>query len=141
MAATCAARRYDPGPAQRGRSDAELPNSSIGGGEARPPEAIRHGHGARQKCQVCGNSFGAHGVLPGSLVRPDIAAVIAQRVPAWDPGGVICHNCLNRFRGDYVRTEMERDRGELSALEEEVMHSLGDGAPLAENLNRDSTAR
>jgi uncharacterized membrane protein len=117
-----------------------MPNSQIpqsAAGEAGPPEAIRHGHGARQKCQVCGNSFGAHGVLPGSLVRPDIAAVIAQRVPAWDPRGVICHNCLNRFRADYVRAEMERDRGELSALEEEVMHSLGDGAPLAENLNRE----
>jgi uncharacterized membrane protein len=30
---------------------------------------------------------------------------------------------------------MERDRGELSALEEEVMRSLSDGALVAENLN------
>ncbi len=76
-------------------------------------------------------------MLPGSLVRPNIAALIAQRVPAWDPAGVICHNCLNGFRAEYVRAEMERDRGELSALENEVMHSVQDGALLAENLNRE----
>ena len=105
--------------------------------EAGAPAAIRRRHAARQRCQVCGTSFAAHDVLPGSLVRPNIAALIAQRVPAWDPGGVICHNCLNGFRADYVRAEMERDRGELSDLEEEEVRSLRDGAPLAENLNRE----
>jgi uncharacterized membrane protein len=106
-------------------------------GEAGAPAEIRRRHSARQKCQVCGRNFSAHDVLPGSLVRPNIAALIAQRVPAWDPGGMICRSCLNGFRAEYVRAEMERDRGELSTLENEVMHSVQDGALLAENLNRE----
>jgi uncharacterized membrane protein len=105
-------------------------------GEAGAPEAIRRGRAARQKCQICGNSFGAHDVLPGSLVHRNIAALIAQRVPAWNPSGVICRDCLNGFRAEYVRAEMARDRGELSALEEEVMRSFRDGALLAENVDR-----
>lgn len=105
--------------------------------EAGAPAAIRRRHAARQRCQFCGKSFTAQDVLPGSLVRPNIAALIAQRAPAWDPRGVICHTCLNRFRAEYVRAEMERDRGELSALEEEVMRSVDDGALLAEDLNRE----
>ena len=106
-------------------------------GHAGAPASVPHRHSARQKCQVCGNSFGAHGVLPASLVRSNIAALIAQRAPAWDSGGVICHNCLNGFRAEYVRSEMERDRGELSAAEEEVMRSVHEGALLAENLNQE----
>ncbi|MGE0259055.1 MAG: DUF1003 domain-containing protein [Alphaproteobacteria bacterium] len=77
----------------------------------------------------------AHDLLPASLVRPKIAALIVQQAAAWDPGGFICHACHNGFRAEYVRAEMERDRGELSALEEEVMRSLSDGALVAENLN------
>ena len=103
-------------------------------GEPRPPAAIRR-RTARQKCQICGNSFASHDVLPGSLVRSNIAALIAQRMPAWNPSGVICHDCLNGFRAEYVRAEMERDRGELSGVEEEVMRSLRNGALLTANVN------
>ena len=104
-------------------------------GEAKPPAAFRHNHAGRHRCQVCSRSFGAHELLPGGLVRESIAALIAKQVPGWDPSGMICHNCLNRFRMDYVRTEMESDRGELSSVEEEVMRRIGDGALIAENLN------
>ncbi len=103
---------------------------SVGGD---PPAVVPRGRTAR----FAAEAFSAHDVLPGSLVRPNIAALIEQRVPAWDPAGVICRNCLNGFRAEYVRAEMERDRGELSALENEVMHSVQDGALLAENLNRE----
>jgi uncharacterized membrane protein len=103
--------------------------------EAGRPASAPHRHAARRKCQVCGGNFSAHDVLPGSLIRPNVAALIAQRAPAWDANGVICRTCLNGFRAEYVRAEMERDRGELSALEEEVMRSLREGALLSENLN------
>ena len=86
-------------------------------------------------CQVCGNTYSAHDLLPAALVRDDIAQTIQARLPAWDAAGFICHGCLNRFRGEYIRAEMEKNRGELSALEEEVMHSLHGGALVADNLN------
>jgi uncharacterized membrane protein len=89
-----------------------------------------------RRCQVCEGNYPTHEVLPGSLVRDRIAELIAARLPAWEPGGYICRTCLNRFRAEYVRGEMEKDRGALSALEEEVMASLHDGELVADNLNQ-----
>jgi uncharacterized membrane protein len=88
-------------------------------------------------CRVCGDSFAASHVLPASLVRERVAALIAAKVPGWDGAGYICRACLSRYRGEYVRGEMENDRGELTALEEEVVKSLREGALVTDNLNRD----
>jgi uncharacterized membrane protein len=102
---------------------------------AASPEAGR-GRPTAQHCQVCGNTVAGHDALPGSLVRDNITALIAAKIPAWIPAGFICRGCLNRCRTEFVRTEMEKDRGELSALEEEVVRSLHDGALVADNLNQ-----
>lgn len=93
-------------------------------------------HGTPHRCQVCGNSFSGHNVLPASLVRDSVARLIVARFPNWDPAGFICRSCLNGFRAEYVRSEMEQDRGELSALEEEVMRSLHGSALVTDNLNQ-----
>jgi uncharacterized membrane protein len=117
-----------------------VPNSQFPqptSGDTGSPVAVRRQRTARQRCQICGNSFRTQDVLPASLVRQNLATLIAKRVPGWDPGGVICHTCLNGFRAEYVRGQMERDRGEFSALEEEVMRSVRDGALLAENVNNE----
>jgi len=104
-------------------------------GTTRPSDAAMRRHDAPHRCQVCGDSFPAHGVTPASFVRDSIVALITTRLPAWDPAGFICRSCLNRFRTEFVSAEMAKDRGELSTLEEEVMRSLHDGALVAGNLN------
>lgn len=116
--------------------DATTPTAASGERRA-AASAARPRRGGRRHCQVCGGMFAASDVLPGSLVRGSIGAFIAQRLPSWDPAGFICRSDLNRFRAEYVRTEMEKERGELTALEEEVMHSLGEGAVVADNLNKE----
>src|SRR6266571_9495644 len=101
------------------------------------PNSWRSGRarrGTTHPCQVCGNSYTAHTVLPGSLMRDNIAALITARLPSWDPAGFICRSCLNRFRAEFVRSEMEKDRGELSAIEEKVVRSLHDGELIADNF-------
>ena len=106
--------------------------------EPTPPSARRRRephHRIVRRCQVCGNTYGAHDILPASLVRDDLAGMISARVPDWDAAAFICRGCLNRFRGQYIRAEMEKNVGELSALEEEVMRSLHDGAFVADNVN------
>ena len=42
-----------------------------------------------------------------SLVRENIAALIRARVADWEAASFICHGCLNSFRAEFVRTEME----------------------------------
>jgi uncharacterized membrane protein len=94
-------------------------------------------HSRTHPCQVCSNSYTANAVLPGSLVRDNITALISARLPSWNPAGFICRSCLNRFRAEFVRSEMEKDRGELTAIEEKVVRSLHDGELIADNLNRE----
>ena len=92
---------------------------------------------ANQKCQVCGNAKPHEQIIPASLVRPTIATMIAERVPGWQPASHICISCLNRFRTEFVRDQMEQERGELSAVEHEVVKAIHDNELIADNLNRD----
>ena len=87
-------------------------------------------------CDVCKGRFATREILPASLLRDNIAALVAARVPGWSADSHICRTCLNGFRLDYVRGEMEKDRGALTALEEEVLRSLKDGEMVTENLNK-----
>src|SRR5215216_4878085 len=96
-------------------------------GQVSHPPATQGRRATHHRCQVCGNSFAGHDVLPASLVRDKILGLITERFPAWDPVGFICRDCLNGFRAEYVRSEMEKNPADLSVLEEAVMRSLRAG--------------
>src|ERR1700746_2957631 len=91
---------------------------------SRPPTCALTRRPEPHTCGVCKRSFRGHSLIPTSSVRENIAALIRARVADWEVTGFICHSCLNSFRAEFVRAEMEKDRGELSAVEEEVMKSL-----------------
>jgi uncharacterized membrane protein len=97
----------------------------------------RRTRGGEHLCRACGKLARGPELIPAALVRPNVAQNIAAATPGWDSAGYICRQCLNRFRGEFVRSEMERDIGALTALEEEVMHSLRDGAIVSDNTNRE----
>jgi uncharacterized membrane protein len=102
-----------------------------------PPTAARDRPPASHTCGVCKRSFRGHSLIPTSSVRENIAALIRARVADWEVTGFICHSCLNSFRAEFVRAEMEKDRGELSAVEEEVMKSLRESQIVADDVNRE----
>jgi len=60
-------------------------------------------------------------LLSAELVRDSLVEVIRKKMPDWSREGFICREDLDRFRTDYVRQLLEADRGELSALDKEVM--------------------
>jgi uncharacterized membrane protein len=93
--------------------------------------------GASHSCVVCKATLPSRDVLPASLVGQNVAALIGAKVPEWSAGSSICRGCLNRFRVELVRAAMEKDRGELSALEQEVMNSLRAGEVIADNVNQE----
>ena len=66
-------------------------------------------------CQICGSRTRLH---PASLIRPAIAELIARAKPGWDPHGWICENDVQHFRGDYVRSLLTDEQGEVNALVE-----------------------
>lgn len=74
-------------------------------------------------------------VMSGELIRPSVVETIKKKYPDWSLQGFICLPCLNHIRADYVQDVLETEKGELSALEEEVIKSLRDQELLSENLN------
>lgn len=75
-------------------------------------------------------------LTPGRFVRPLVANRIVADHPAWNLDSYICHIDLNHYRSNYVQSVLEEERGELSSLEKEVIHSLRDHEILAQNLNQ-----
>jgi uncharacterized membrane protein len=57
-------------------------------------------------------------------VRPEIASLIAADHPALKPGDLICGRHVSDYRTRYVAELLERERGELSELDRQVVESL-----------------
>ena len=105
--------------------------------ETHPAPRRRRRPASLYRCAVCAASFRSHDVTPAALVRQNVGTIIAEKVPGWAADSFICRVCLNRFRAELVRGEMEKDTGALTALEQEVMDSLRAGELVADNLNQE----
>jgi len=92
-------------------------------------------------CAVCGLDKPARETIPGILIRPAIDALIRQQKPEWNSNDTICQTCHNHFRSQYVMDQVAKDRGELSALETEVVESIKQNQIVADNLNHEFEAR
>ncbi len=55
--------------------------------------------------------------------------------PNWSSQDFICIADLNRHRAEYVKDVIKADKGELSALEEQVIRSLNEQQLLSKNIN------
>jgi uncharacterized membrane protein len=86
-------------------------------------------------CAICGKSFTIRNLIPGGAVRDVIAAAILRDHPDWSSESFICRSDLTRYRTDYVHSLLQSERGELSSLEQEVLHSIRDHELLAKNVD------
>lgn len=85
-------------------------------------------------CIVCQRKLPACKMRPWISVRPGVSELIAVDHPDWGPGHAICRDDLADYRGIYVERLLERERGELSDLEKQVVESLQTGQLLSQNL-------
>jgi len=79
-------------------------------------------------------------MVPAALIRPVIVARIQKSQPAFSISGFICADDLNRFRFQYVQSLLASDKGELTALDHEVLQSLHQHELLSSNIT-DKAAR
>jgi len=86
-------------------------------------------------CQVCGQQKRQNEVASAGSVPEPIADVIRQEYPAWLREGYICSADLNRFRAQYIREILEREKAELSSLEETIAESMKNHELTAKNVN------
>jgi len=88
-------------------------------------------------CAICGQTKPAAETTPGILVRPAIDALIRRKHPNWTPNDAICATCHNSFRTEYVMEQVQKDSGEMSTLEAEVVESIRQNQTVTDNLNKE----
>ncbi len=86
-------------------------------------------------CAICGRNFALRQLLSGAIVRPAIANTIRLEHPEWSAEDFICREDLARYRGRYVHSLLESERGELTTLEHDVIDSLREHELLSENVD------
>ena len=92
-------------------------------------------HPATPVCQICGQTFDLTDLVPLEMVRSGVSALIAKDHPTIEERGLICEDDLNRYRRLYTQSLIEEEKGEITALEEEVLQSLHESDLLASNIN------
>ena len=98
-------------------------------------------HPSDAQCQICGRVFDSNDLIPLEMVRPGVSALIEKDHPAIEDRRLICEEDLNRYRRLYTQSLIEEEKGELTALEEEVLRSLHESDLLASNLNEQFSRR
>jgi uncharacterized membrane protein len=88
-------------------------------------------------CPICNESKPIDESRNAQLVATPVADLIKRVHGDWDQGHFICLDCLNRFRTEYVEDTLEQQKGELTALENNVLKSMLESEILARNINSD----
>jgi len=95
------------------------------------PHATQPRH-APVVCAICGEPTAEP--IPFGSVRPSLAAGLATAHPDLAPDGMICRKHLTEERTRYVEKLLERERGELSQLERQVLESLAREETITQNI-------
>jgi uncharacterized membrane protein len=88
-----------------------------------------------QRCFHCQRIRPYESMVPGEMLRPAITETIKKRAPSWTTAQMICVDCLDLFRSEYVEDALREEVGELTQLEHEVVQSMKEQETLTENLN------
>jgi len=86
-------------------------------------------------CQICKEQKKISEVLSAEIIREPIVERIKATHPDWSSEGFICISDLNHFRSEYVQDVIKKDKGDLTALEEQVVKSLREQDLLSKNIN------
>jgi uncharacterized membrane protein len=86
-------------------------------------------------CSICQEQKSFFESIPVESLSQPLIESICRMHPDWCGTGFICTADLNHIRAKHIRNVLETDKGELSALEEQVMKSLREQDILSKNIN------
>lgn len=86
-------------------------------------------------CPICEKQKPSSEGRPAEFVSGPVGDLIRKEHPDWGLDHVICHDCLYRFRNQYLTQALQAQRGELTAVEKEVLSSLSEHEVLARNVD------
>lgn len=86
-------------------------------------------------CAICGRTLPRRELVAGAVVRPGVVDEIRREHPEWSPDQYICRTDLATYRGKYVHSLLQSEKGELTSLEQEVIQSLREHELLSSNVD------
>lgn len=86
-------------------------------------------------CHVCKIEFSAADIISAEILRRGIFDLIAQAHADWDTTKYICQTDLRAFRAKYLTSLLEVEKGELTAVDQEVLAAIKEQELLTANLN------
>lgn len=86
-------------------------------------------------CKVCGKEKRLRSLIPVSMIRSSIFAVIQREHPEITKDDLICLDDYRHYREEHIQDMLEVEKGELSKLDLEVVNSIKEQELLAKNIN------
>ncbi|MDV7211695.1 DUF1003 domain-containing protein [Azotobacter beijerinckii] len=76
-------------------------------------------------------------LIPSGSIRDVIASEISRDPPNLPSNYFICYADLAKYRANYVHTLLKSEKGELTTLEQEVLHSMQNHELLTKNVDEE----
>lgn len=73
-------------------------------------------------------------MVPAPSISDNVAKEILQDQPTWVPEGFVCRGDLNKYRSKYVHSLLLSEKGDVTALEDEIVCSLRDHDILSKHV-------
>jgi uncharacterized membrane protein len=93
------------------------------------------------QCQITHREYPMDELMPASLVSRATLDLLKEQYPDWDPNGYISIVELNRLRNEHVGQMLEKEKGEMTHLEREVLKSIKNAQILSRNVEKDIQER
>lgn len=92
-------------------------------------------------CEVCGQTKASGEVFPLAIVNESVFKMIQRDHPGARREGWICSSDLNSYRMEYIRAALEEEKGELTALEKEVVQSISEQETVSKDIHKEYEER
>lgn len=93
----------------------------------------------KEICAICKRHFNPKQLTSLDSIRDTVFQKIKADRPEMETSGFICRDDLNHYRVSYVQGVLQRDKGELSELETQVIKSIQEHEILAKDISFEST--
>jgi uncharacterized membrane protein len=90
---------------------------------------------SKKVCQICAQQKKDGELIPVSMIRKSILAVIKKDHPDLADDGYICMDDYRHYREEHIQDMLEAEKGQLSDLDIEVVNSIKDKELLTKNIN------
>lgn len=94
-------------------------------------------NGKTAVCHICKKHKSVSELSLGSTIRPSLGKLIKEIHPDWDNEKHICHTDISYFRHLQLKDMLEKEKGELSKIDREVIRSLTKHEVLSENVEKE----